>query len=324
MSTATQNPAGASGEHRRTFSHLAVGIDGFDEGRDAAALGRAIASATGAELLLAAVILDPLVVVPEQISLTTLHREAEEAAREARDELAPGARVTVESDLFVARGLERVVEREHRDLLIVGSSRHGHAGEVMIGRCTRQLLHDAKCALAVAPHGYREHAPHEIKRIVVGYDGGPEAAEALALGAGMAAATGGELVLCGVVDDRARPFGWSRLGTGAVIVPALGYEAIGSAPPGVTPEWEALVAAATSELGEHLARATDGLGVTAHVEVRRGRPPAVLLEQGRDADLIIIGSRRWGPVARLLLGSTGEALLHGATCPVLVVPRPTA
>ncbi len=321
MSTATQNSA-ASGEHGRKFSHLAVGIDGFDEGHDAAALGRTLASAMDAELLLAGVVLDPIVVLPEEMNLTALRKEAEASVRRARDQFAPEARVTVESDLFVARGLERVVEREHRDLLIVGSSRHGHHGEVMIGRCTRQLLHDAKCALAVAPRGYRKGAPHEIKRIIVGYDGGPEAAEALGLGAGIAASAGGQLVVYGVVDDRARPFGWSRLGTGAVIVPALGWEAIGSA--GATTEWEKVVDSATAALGEHLKAATHGLGVQARAEVRRGRASAVLMDAGRDADLIIIGSRRWGPVARLLLGSTGEALLHGATCPVLVVPRPPA
>ncbi len=322
MSTAIQNPSGVGGEHRRNFTHLAVGIDGFDEGRDAAALGNALANATGAGLLLAAVILDPLVVLPEEMNLSALRKEAEKAARAARDELAPDARVTVESDLFVARGLERVVQREHRDLLIVGSSRHGHEGEVMIGRCTRQLLHDAKCALAVAPRGYRTGAPHAIKRIVVGYDGGPEAAEALALGAGMAASAGGELVLCGVVDDRPRPFGWSRLGTGAVIVPQLGWEAVGSA--GANPDWEKAVEAATAELGKHVKAATEGLGVETRLEVRRGRPSTALMDVAETADIIIIGSRRWGPVARLLLGSTGEALLHGGHCPVLVVPRPAA
>ncbi len=320
MSTAIQNPDGMAGEQRRNFSHLAVGIDGFDEGHDAAALGSALATAAGADLLLAAVILDPLVVLPEEMNLTTLRHEAEKATRDLRDELAAGARVVVESDLFVARGLERIVRREHRDLLVVGSSRHGHEGEVMIGRCTRQLLHDAQCALAVAPRGYHKQPPRQIKRVAVGYDGGPEAGEALAVGAGIAAAAGGELVVYGVVDDRARPFGWSRLGTGAVIVPALGWEAIGSA--GANADWDKTVDSATEQLGKHLRAATRGLGVEVRAEVRCGRPAAVLMEAGHDADLIIIGSRRWGPVARLLLGSTGEALLHGATCPVLVVPRP--
>ena len=70
MSSAIQNPAGVAGEHRRNFSHLAVGIDGFDEGHDAAALGHALATAMGAELLLTAVILDPVVVLPEEMSLS--------------------------------------------------------------------------------------------------------------------------------------------------------------------------------------------------------------------------------------------------------------
>jgi nucleotide-binding universal stress UspA family protein len=38
----------------------------------------------------------------------------------------------------------------------------------------------------------------------------------------------------------------------------------------------------------------------------------------------VIGSRRWGAAARLLLGSIGEALMHSARCPVMVVPRAPA
>ena len=53
--------------------------------------------------------------------------------------------------------------------------------------------------------------------------------------------------------------------------------------------------------------------------VRYGR---ILLKLSGELDLLVIGSRRWGAVARLMLGSTGEALMHGARCPVLVVPRP--
>jgi hypothetical protein len=39
----------------------------------------------------------------------------------------------------------------------------------------------------------------------------------------------------------------------------------------------------------------------------------------------VIGYRRWGAIARVISESTGEALLNGgATCPVLLVPRPRA
>jgi nucleotide-binding universal stress UspA family protein len=56
------------------------------------------------------------------------------------------------------------------------------------------------------------------------------------------------------------------------------------------------------------------------VESLGGRPADWLLDLCEHVDLVVIGSRRWGAVARLMLGSTGEALMHDASCPVLVVP----
>jgi nucleotide-binding universal stress UspA family protein len=53
----------------------------------------------------------------------------------------------------------------------------------------------------------------------------------------------------------------------------------------------------------------------------RSRPSSALLELSAHVDLIVIGSRRRGPVARLVLGSTGEAVVHDARCPILVAPR---
>jgi nucleotide-binding universal stress UspA family protein len=56
---------------------------------------------------------------------------------------------------------------------------------------------------------------------------------------------------------------------------------------------------------------------------QRGRPADALPKLAGDVDLVVFGSRRWGPVGRMLLGSTGEALRPVVTCPVLVV-RPSA
>lgn len=42
------------------------------------------------------------------------------------------------------------------------------------------------------------------------------------------------------------------------------------------------------------------------------------------ADLLVAGSRGYGPVLRVLLGSVSTHLAHHAPCPVLVVPRPGA
>jgi hypothetical protein len=38
--------------------------------------------------------------------------------------------------------------------------------------------------------------------------------------------------------------------------------------------------------------------------------------------LLVLGSRGYGPVRRVLLGSVSGELVRGAACPVLVVPRP--
>lgn len=39
-------------------------------------------------------------------------------------------------------------------------------------------------------------------------------------------------------------------------------------------------------------------------------------------DLLLAGSRRYGPVTRVLLGSVSTQLIHKAPCPVMVIPRP--
>ena len=50
-------------------------------------------------------------------------------------------------------------------------------------------------------------------------------------------------------------------------------------------------------------------------------PVAALVELSRDVDLIVCGSRGYGPIRSVLLGGVGHGLLRDARCPVLVVPR---
>ncbi|MET0511863.1 MAG: universal stress protein [Thermoleophilaceae bacterium] len=37
--------------------------------------------------------------------------------------------------------------------------------------------------------------------------------------------------------------------------------------------------------------------------------------------LMVVGSRGYGPMQRVLLGSVSTSLMHSAPCPVMVVPR---
>jgi nucleotide-binding universal stress UspA family protein len=38
-------------------------------------------------------------------------------------------------------------------------------------------------------------------------------------------------------------------------------------------------------------------------------------------DLLVLGSRGYGPVRRTLLGGSSDRIVHAAVCPVIVVPR---
>ena len=52
-----------------------------------------------------------------------------------------------------------------------------------------------------------------------------------------------------------------------------------------------------------------------------GHPAKVLIEQARDAALLVVGSRGRGATASLLLGSVSQSLAHHhAQCPLVIVP----
>jgi nucleotide-binding universal stress UspA family protein len=235
-------------------ARIAAGIDGYLEGRDAAALGATIARAVGAQLMLVAVHPHPLVPTPPNSGWKALHKQAEALLRETRDELAPGAQITVETDWSVPRALERVVKRDHRDLLVVGSSRHAPQGQVRIGKRTRQLLCHSQCALAVAPEGLSDRPTERLQKIGVGYDGGPESAAALSLAGSIAAAGGANLRVCGVIDDRIPTVGWG-------VANAL-----------VLTDWDETIEQEVRSLREQAQSATRATGAAAEVEILRGRP----------------------------------------------------
>jgi nucleotide-binding universal stress UspA family protein len=275
-----------------------VGVDGSQGGEDAIALARALAP--DAELVLACAYgfdetTSRFAVVGYGDALRAGAADDVRRAREAAG--VPGARIELLASSSPAHALHRLAESEHADLLVVGSSRHGRLGRALLGDVARAALHGAPCPVAVAPRGYVAAAIHDIG---VGFDGSAEAGEALRFAAGIAASLGTALRVRTAVD------------LSASITTTSGYSF------NVFEVLESLKADARKTLEEAVA----GIGDVAVDSAVVGDSVALAMDElSRDVDLMVTGSRGWGALRRVVLGSTSDRLIHHAPCPVVVVPR---
>ena len=81
--------------------------------------------------------------------------------------------------------------------------------------------------------------------------------------------------------------------------------------------------AAATELDAIVAEAAQGAGgFGIEKRVEQGDPATVLIDQSRDAELLVVGSRGHGGFASLLLGSVSQVCAQHAACPVVIVRGP--
>ena len=85
-------------------------------------------------------------------------------------------------------------------------------------------------------------------------------------------------------------------------------------------ETERVREAAQAETDKALAEAGEPRPESVTVKAIHGFPPEVLIEAGRDADMIVLGSRGAGGFGHLMMGSVTSQVAHHATCPILIVP----
>ncbi|MBI5106592.1 MAG: universal stress protein [Solirubrobacterales bacterium] len=238
--------------------------------------------------------------------------DAVELRRAARDDLlALGrelARVEV-VDAHVhasnapARMLQEVSERDDAGLLVLGSTTRGPLRRTLLGTVGGRLAEGGACPLAVAPHGYGD-APARVPRAIgVAYDGSDESRRALDAATGLARRAGARLRIITVHQ----PVAFGGLPTSL-------------------PEAEVSVNRALEDdarrLHEEAVRAAQG-DLDADGAFRSGRPADVLSRASAELDLLVAGSRGYGPVGAVLLGSTTHDLLRTAACPLLLTPRGT-
>jgi nucleotide-binding universal stress UspA family protein len=279
---------------------LLVGYDGSDGGRDALELARTIAVPGGASVLVVAVIpYGPLPVDFRELENleSDTAAEAEPLLEEARQRLLG---LEVETRGFgggsPAEVMTDLAEREEIDLIVVGSPHRGAVGRALIGSVAESLLHGAPCAAVVAPKGYATETHDPFRQVAVAYDGTPEAKAALRRAEAMAKQT----------DATIQIF--------TVVAPPVAMPGVVGYTPVDPPEPDRI-------LNEAINSVDSGLATTG----RRldGSPAPTLAGACEDGiDLLVAGSRRYGPVMRVLLGSVSTQLVREAPCPVLVVPRP--
>jgi nucleotide-binding universal stress UspA family protein len=282
------------------FSKIVVGVDAREGGRDALALATGLARTFGGELIAVHVYpYDYYVSRGANADFdSVMHDAAEETLRTELERAAVTAEPVAIADDSPGHALQRIAANRDADLIVVGSAHRGRIGRVLAGDVTAGTLHGAPVPVLIAPRGHHEQAV-ELQTIGVGYDGSPESEAALALAHELAQAAGARLR---VID---------------VVTPVLP----GGPFPAYRPDWTEHARVRREAAEERLAAVLAELGDIATGDIAFGDPARELAFEGNHLDLLVTGSRGYGPLRRLMLGSTSSKLVHEAPCPVLVLTR---
>ena len=242
---------------------------------------------------------------------TAIQAGARAVLEEATQRIAScGVEVTAAVATGDATGV--LVELSHEvAVAVVGTRGRGGFADRVLGTVSSALPAHAYCPTVVVP---LRGAPRPaidlaedslppispVHRIVVGVDGSPQAEIALRAAILEAKAWDAELIAVTGVP----------LGQGAGMLSWL--------PAAI--DREQVLADVTEGLNVVIDRAlVDHPGFSVRRHVLDGSGAELLTEFSTATDLIIVGSRGRGGFAGLLLGSTSQAVLHHASCPVMVV-----
>ena len=281
---------------------IVVGYAGDRAGRDAVALAGRIAAAVKGGLT---IVFPYHPLLARETSEQVQERVQAEVRRlldaiEGAEEIEPFTCHWSPSS-WPIHALHELAVYEHAELIVLGAARETLGDRLHVSLMER-MVHGAPCAVAVAPAGYSE-SPRGVRRIGVGFSSSNEGRAAMTLARELAGRLGGGV----------------RVIAGAGLEPALASYAFSSPALG---EVEDEMYADTEQT---LTRVCEELGASAGIPIEhetiRGDPASVLVERSSELDLLVLGSRAYGPLRHVLLGSVSARAMREARCPVLVVPR---
>jgi nucleotide-binding universal stress UspA family protein len=190
-------------------------------------------------------------------------------------------------------------------MVVLGSRGAGGFSGLLAGSTAVALVAHGRGPVAVIRDVRADEASRSQGPVVVGVDGSPTSEAALAAAFEEAAMRGTGLVAVHT---------WVEFTSDTAYATARQFLV----------DWEAVQTRENEMLAERLAGWQEKYpDVTVRRVVTGGRPAKRLLEEADGAQLLVVGSRGRGGFTGLLLGSTSQALIHHAPCPLLVV-RPVA
>jgi nucleotide-binding universal stress UspA family protein len=138
------------------------------------------------------------------------------------------------------------------------------------------------------------------QRILLAFDGSPDGREALAQAKNVASACGAAVHLVAIIDPS----------ESMLVVEAMS----------LIPDNQRFVVQAVLD---EAVRRLRGAGCTATSELKYGKPAEQIILSAAEigADLIVVGHRDQGMLARWLNGSVGETIVHQPLCSVLVAVK---
>jgi nucleotide-binding universal stress UspA family protein len=288
-------------------SRVVIGYDGSEASEDAVAIGLTWSRSTGDIPIIATV-------YPEEHALWVGRVDAEWASyvREQAQMNQDNARATVgDAALYrdvastsAADGLANLAEDVEASMVIVGTKQETGLTRALLGSSTERLLHGATAPVTVVPPRWRQSAPDQISRIGVAYIDTRDAREALRMAVQVALRIPARLTLYTVLGQSSERDSYlvGRMDEHAFrdMVRDSFRTALDFAAAGVPPELEPRTVLLNGAVVESLA----ALGPN-------------------DVDVLVCGSRGYGPVRRVLLGGVSSPLIRRARLPVTVVSRAT-
>jgi nucleotide-binding universal stress UspA family protein len=279
-------------------------------GRDALSLGRMLAS-TGDVTLTVCVVVPQTWDYPSPARVDAeyaafLKQYAEEAIAEAReffgDEVL--AEYTSTSASSASEGLIATAAEKDAALIVLGSARHGPLGRITVGGIANEMLHISPVPVALSPRGYRPSSGARLRRVTCAFSGSTQSRSAFDAAVQLSSRHGVPLRLATlVVRDR------------QMYPSQVGYDAERL----VIEQWRQQALEAQREA---LAMLPDGgVGVESGVFSGRDWEDALDSLPWEEGEVLVVGSSRLGPVARVFLGSNSVKIVRSSPVPVLVIPR---